>query len=253
MPLVPNKKMNTLLFLSKVPHLCVRSHTQPLRPGNLTNVVQNKVLEEFESMKRIVLFLLIAMTGLSACGSEGTQAIAAAPGSAAAPVAVTEQYEYYYITGNSETELRQQMAAQGIKWDDGKTYDALTTWNVKWDYGYNCGNAGCTVSDFNAAVAITFRYPSWMRTEAAPQDLTLKWDAYMRNLIVHENGHRDMAVQQTEELAAAVAQLPPAPSRGELARQVEQLASAKMAKMNTDQREYDAITIHGTTQGAVFP
>jgi predicted secreted Zn-dependent protease len=204
-------------------------------------------------MKRIILFLMVAMAGLTACGSEGTHASAAPGAPGGAPVAVTEQYEYYYITGSTETELRQQMATQGIKWDDGKTYDALTTWNVRWDYGYNCGNVGCTAADFNASVAITFRYPSWQRTDTAPQDLAMKWDTYMKNLIVHEVGHRDMAVQQTEELAAAVAQLPPAPSRGELAQQIEALATTKMAKLNADEREYDAITIHGTTQGAVFP
>ena len=171
-------------------------------------------------MKRFILFLMVAMAGLTACGSEGTHANAAAPGGGT-PVAVTEQYEYYYIAGQTETELRQQMAANGIKWDDGNTYDALTTWNVRWDYAYNCGSFGCIVDDFNASVAITFRYPSWQRNDAAPEDLATKWDSYMKNLILHENGHRDMAVQQTEELAAAVAQLPPAPSRGELARQVE--------------------------------
>jgi predicted secreted Zn-dependent protease len=189
---------------------------------------------------------------LAACGGGGVQQASAAPADGTG-VSVTEQYEYYTIAGNTAMDLRSQMTANGIKWDDGKTYDALTTWNIKWDYGYNCGTLGCTAANFNATVAITFRYPSWKPTETAPATLVERWDAYMRNLIVHETGHRDMAVERTRDLASEIAQMPPAPSRRELDRQIEQLASVRMAKMNGDQRIYDADTIHGSTQGAVFP
>lgn len=202
-------------------------------------------------MKGFKLFLTIAMTALTACGAGGAQHASAAPGGTG--VSVTEQYEYYPIAGTTETELRQQMTTNGIKWDDGKTYDALTTWNVKWDYDYNCGTLGCVAGDFNATVAITFRYPSWQPTDLAPVTLVEKWDGYMHNLIFHENGHRDMAVQETQDLAAAIAQLPPAPSRRELDRAIEALANTRMAQLNVDERNYDADTIHGTTQGAVFP
>ncbi len=200
-------------------------------------------------MKGSTVFAMVMMTVLTACGAGNAQQAAAAP----TGVTVTEQYEYYQIAGNSETELRNQMTTNGIKWDDGKTYDALTTWNVKWDYGYTCGTLGCTAENFNATVAITFRYPSWQPTDVAPGALVQKWDTYMHNLIIHENGHRDMAVRETQGLADAVTQLPPAASRRELDREVAQLANARMAQMNTDERDYDTETIHGTTQGAVFP
>lgn len=171
---------------------------------------------------------------------------------AAHPV-VTEKYEYYDIAGSNEKEMRLQMSKNGTKWDDGKVYNALTTWNVKWDYDYNCTAKGCTPDLFKARVAITFRYPRWNRPAGAPEPLATKWETYMANLIFHENGHRDMAVEQTAALAAAVEQLPPAPSRAELDRRIETLVNDRMAKMNADEKEYDVVTIHGATQGAVFP
>jgi hypothetical protein len=44
------------------------------------------------------------------------------------PPIVTEKYEYYEIRGGSEQELRDQMSKSGSKWDDGKTYDSVTSW-----------------------------------------------------------------------------------------------------------------------------
>ncbi len=172
--------------------------------------------------------------------------------SAATPV-VTEKYEYYQIKGESERELRAQMSQNGTKWPDGQTYDSLTTWNIHWDYDYNCGAQGCSVEGFNSNVDITFRYPQWADPDTAPEALRNKWDGYMKNLVLHENGHRDMAVQATAELARAVSALPPAPNRTELDRQVKALSTELMAKLDKDEKDYDAVTIHGTTQGAVFP
>jgi predicted secreted Zn-dependent protease len=171
----------------------------------------------------------------------------------ARPVVVTEHFVYYDVSGHTERDVRRQMTKNGTKWDDGKTYDSVTTWNINWDYDYNCTAEGCKAEAFNSTVKVTFRYPKWVTAESAPQTLREKWDGYMKNLVLHEHGHRDMAVEATEELARAVSALPPAPSRAELDRQVKLLSKKMMAKLDSDQIEYDATTVHGTTQGAVFP
>ncbi len=171
---------------------------------------------------------------------------------AAKPV-VTEKYEYYNITGGTEKELRRQMTQNGTRWGDGKTYDSVTTWNINWDYDYNCQAEGCRAEAFNSTVGITFRYPKWVTVDNAPQKLRDKWDGYMNNLVLHEHGHRDMAIEATAELARAVSALPPAKSRTELDRQIKELSKKLMAKLDNDEKEYDVSTIHGTTQGAVFP
>ncbi len=167
--------------------------------------------------------------------------------------AVSESYEYYEIYGDCEKELRRQMTRNGTKWGDGKTYDSVTTWNVDWDYDYKCRSGGCTADSFNSKVKVTIRYPKWVNQDKSSRALRDKWDNYMKNLVLHEHGHRDLAVKAAAGLAHAVSVLPPAPSRSELDRQIEELSNNLMAKMADDQREYDAETIHGTTQGAVFP
>jgi predicted secreted Zn-dependent protease len=170
----------------------------------------------------------------------------------AAP-AVKESYEYYEIRGNSEAQMRSEMCRHGCKWKDGKTYDSVTNWHVKWDYDYNRAPQTCSADSFRATVDITFRYPKWVPTGEVPGPLAAKWDGYMKSLIEHENGHRDMAVMAAAELTRAVANLPPAPTCAELDQAVKSLCHERLKKLNEDAQSYDEITRHGIAQGAVFP
>jgi len=167
--------------------------------------------------------------------------------------AVSEKQEFYEIRGWGEKELRDQMTRQGIAWNDGKKYDSITIWHVKWDYEHERSSQSCSAQAFQATAEITIRYPQWVRTEAAPQELKDKWDGYLANLMEHEKGHRDMVVEAVEDLTRAVAHLPAAPTCAELDRLVRSLCHERMAKLNDEAKEYDAATLHGAEQGAVFP
>jgi predicted secreted Zn-dependent protease len=169
------------------------------------------------------------------------------------PPVVTEHYEYYDVRGDNEKTLRCDMSKNGCRWSDGKKYDSVTTWRVKWDYDYDRGPQTCSAESFKATIDIIFRYPKWVRDDTAPQSLVDKWDSYMKNLIMHENVHRDMAVEAAEELSCSVAALPPVSSCAELDRRVRALYRKQMQKLSADEKKYDAATNHGLTQGAVFP
>ncbi len=210
-------------------------------------------------VKGIIGFILVMMIGVTIFAAEDRVNMASIDKNTGLEIMKTvlpeviEKIEYYEINGQSERELRRQMRENGTKWDDGKTYDSVTSWHIRWDYDYNCTTEGCTPDSFKASVYVTFRYPKWVNTDGAPQPLVAKWDGYIKNLITHENGHRDMAVEATADLQRSVAELRPAPSRYALDREIEALARQRTAKLNADSRHYDAVTVHGTTQGAVFP
>lgn len=173
--------------------------------------------------------------------------------SRAFPPVVKETYEYYEIKGNTEDQLRHEMCRNGCKWKDGRTYDSVTNWQVKWDYDYDRAPQACSADSFRATVDITFRYPKWVRTDDVTGPLTAKWDAYMKSLVEHETGHRDMAVEAAAELSRAVADLPPAPTCAELDHAVRSLCHERLNRLNVDAKEYDEATRHGSVQGAVFP
>jgi predicted secreted Zn-dependent protease len=169
------------------------------------------------------------------------------------PPKVIEKNEYYEIRGKSEKGLRNQMCQNGCTWDDGRKYDSVTSWYWTWDYGSDRASQTCSTDDFSVTLEITIRYPKWVRTGEAPQPLVDKWDGYMKNLTMHEQGHRDRVVDAAAEFSRAVARLPRALSCGERDRQVRALSSEIMAQLNTAQQEYDSDTSHGATQGALFP
>lgn len=166
---------------------------------------------------------------------------------------VTEKYEYYEVCGCSEKELQCDLKQKCFSWNNGKKYDSLTLWDVKWDHGYDRAPQACSTDSFRVTVDIIFRYPKWARADDVPRPLVEKWERYLQNLVIHENGHRDIVVKAANELSQSVAEFPPAPTCAELDRKVRAMCRERMQKMNDDQKVYDEATGHGVTQGAAFP
>ncbi len=169
------------------------------------------------------------------------------------PPLVTERYEYYDINGSSENDLLREMRRKGVAGDDGKRYEANTSWHVKWNYDHTSDTESCSAESFQVTIEIVFRYPKWTRMADAPQALSDKWDNYMKRLIVHENGHRDMVLEAADELSRVVSEIPPAQTCAQLDQEVRRLSRTRMYKLNDDERYYDEATNHGATQGAIFP
>ncbi len=165
---------------------------------------------------------------------------------------VTERYEYYDVHGSSENDVLRELRRKGIAWENGKKYESVTSWHVKWNYGYTTGTQTCSADSFQVTVDVVFRYPKWTGTEDAPRTLAEKWDYYMKHLVMHENGHRDMAVEAAAELSRAVSQMSPPRTCAELDQEVRTLSRTRMNKLNDDERHYDEATNHGATQGAIF-
>lgn len=170
-----------------------------------------------------------------------------------APPVVTEKYEYYEIFGCCEKDLHSDLRQKCVNWKDGRKFDSVTNWKVKSDYGHKRAPESCATDSFIVTVEVVFHLPKWAPTNDAPLSLVKKWDSYMENLMMHEQGHRDRAVEAATELTRSVAELPPAGTCTELDREVQKLYRARMEKLLKDQEEYDDITNHGIAQGAVFP
>lgn len=169
------------------------------------------------------------------------------------PPRVVEKNEYYEIRGSSEKELRKQMLQNGCVWDDGRRYDSVTSWYWTWDYGADHASQTCSTEDFSVTLEITIRYPKWVQDGEAPQSLVDKWNEYMNNLALHEEGHRDKVLDTVAEFSGAVAGLPHGLSCADRDQKVRTLSSEMMAQLNAAQQEYDTDTSHGVTQGALFP
>jgi predicted secreted Zn-dependent protease len=166
---------------------------------------------------------------------------------------VRETYDTYNVRGTSIPELRADLRRNGVRMNDGNIFDALTSWDVRWEYDYDRTGNGCSADDFRTIVDVTIRYPRWISNDGAPAPLADAWDAYLHSLILHEQGHRDIAVAAADGLSRAVAALRPAATCADLDRSVEALGRSSMKQLSLDQRAYDSETGHGALQGAVLP
>lgn len=166
---------------------------------------------------------------------------------------VRETYDTYNVHGTSIPELRAGLSRNGVRMNNGDIYDALTSWDVKWEYDYDRSHGGCSVDDFRAVVDVTIRYPRLVSNDNVPAPVAVAWDDYLRSLIRHEQDHRDIAVAAAERLIRAATALLPAATCADLDRAVEVLGRAFMKQLTLDQQTYDAETNHGAMQGAVLP
>ncbi len=205
-----------------------------------------------------VFFLLIAIAGTVSAGERDldnadVRKVSHVPGNNTVPPVIREKYKYYEVCGCCEKELEGELKQKCIRLNNGKKYDSVTNWKLKWDYGHSQTPGTCAVDSFAVTVDITFQVPKWVRTGDEPRPLVEKWDSYLAKLMMHEKGHRDRTVEAANELTRAVAALPPARTCGELDREVQTLGLAEKNKLLQDQKDYDDATKHGASQGAVFP
>jgi len=164
---------------------------------------------------------------------------------------IKERYEYYDVNGGSIGDLQKQIKENGTKWNDGKTYAAVTNWDIRYDYDVLNDNGRCSVKSAKTDVSIVYHLP---RRIISPSSASLApvWDDYMAHVKVHEFGHKDIAVKTAGEINEALASLGSFPSKKELEREAKRVVNEKLQQMKDAQVAYDARTRHGETQGAIL-
>jgi predicted secreted Zn-dependent protease len=161
-------------------------------------------------------------------------------------------YVYYDIAGATEADIRNQISALGPR-DTFGTWGASTRWTVDWAYSYLNSPAGCSASAVKVQLGVTITLPHWNTPGNAAPRLVENWQRFSSAVLVHEGGHRDLAVAGANELARALTVLPPAASCAEFEQSARSTGDALVHQYNYLQQQYDQSTRHGATQGAVFP
>ena len=165
---------------------------------------------------------------------------------------INESYRYYDVKGTSTDEVRKQMRKNGTKWNDGHVYAALTTWNIKYNYGITKRNGAYVVSSVETNIDIKFDLPRWKPGSTPPAHMASQWDNYSERLIEHENGHRDLAVNAAAEVNKVLSTLGSFSSKQELQQEADRRVKAALDQHKKTQVAYDDHTSHGITQGAVL-
>ena len=190
---------------------------------------------------RTARWLSAILIGLS-CGSAGF---------AHARPSISVKHSFYPVSGNTAGDLKEQMKRNGP--GASKVWgDARTKWQVNWSYGLLPVPGGCRVHKVATSVHVTFTMPRWTTPAAGSPELREQWDKFMKALQRHEDGHKEHGIHAAQEIESGIAGLRPMRSCGEVQNAANTFADNIIEKYKRRDLYYDVLTLHGTTQGAVF-
>ncbi|MBW8882718.1 MAG: DUF922 domain-containing protein [Asticcacaulis sp.] len=151
---------------------------------------------------------------------------------------------YYDVPGADTASVVAFLQAHGpIDSHDQWRGDARTDWHIDWRWPP--GQNGCDTAHVQVTFSGKVLLPRLTDARRMRPDVARAWQHYFDALVVHESGHLRHAYQHMNEVADAVRR--------------QNCAGANAAGMSVIRTlaDYDAVydreTVHGRSQGAVYP
>lgn len=157
----------------------------------------------------------------------------------------------YAVVGATAADLERAVFALGPR-RGGRRFAAYTDWSIVWRYaaspteGDACVGVGACVVEARAVVTL----PMWRPLRATPTRLRERWARWVDALRAHEEGHVRVAAEARAAVQSAIAAVGPLPDSIALHDAVERAAADALARAHRADRDYDAATRDGATQGA---
>jgi len=134
-------------------------------------------------MNQIAIFILLLFT------------LSVTPKPAIAVPIVKLKTGYYLIHGETAIEIRNNIDRKTPIRENGTSYDAHTDWFVQWNYWWEQSNGLCTITKVETRVNIQFILPKMKTSSTLPKLLREKWRTYMKALLRHEDGHKNIGIR----------------------------------------------------------
>lgn len=165
---------------------------------------------------------------------------------------VDETYRYYDIFGDDPIAIRQSMNAQRKLHVKGG-YDAYVSWFLRWRFHYDDDLKGCRIISSSSRLKVKYSLPRLVNLEQKSEQTRIRWQQYYDALIEHEHGHRDWGVKAGIAIEQGLLSMPYYRDCLSLRVEAQRVASNILTKHLRAEKNYDRITRHGATQGAIFP
>jgi predicted secreted Zn-dependent protease len=167
---------------------------------------------------------------------------------------INTKFKYYPIYGKTAAELRQQMNRAGAKdTNENRRYDAVTYWELSWNYRYIHGRNFCKLSSAEVSVNIDTILPQWKENNNNNAALIKHWHLYFTALKRHELVHHRQAINAGQELLENFRNFRTYPNCTKLKQAIEFQAYTVINRYQQQDIQYDLLTDHGGREGAIFP
>lgn len=165
-------------------------------------------------------------------------------------VKISTKYNYYSISGATSEELHAQINQLGPL-QDGSHWAGMTQSRYSFSYQYQQNQASCSLRTVKVQVEIVFVMPRWDGSPGASAELVRRWNSFNSALQTHENGHREIIVQNLKGLYNTLVSL--SPSRcDQLKARLEGIVSKTSEQIDAQNAQYDDQTQHGLKQGTIL-
>ncbi len=188
-----------------------------------------------------------------AVGEQGRAALALANVTPELPpgVFITDDTTRYPVIGATSAELAQQLGI-GRESASDSDYIGLTGTQVRWQFRPFRSDSGCRLAQVAVFVRIVTTLPQWLAPGGTPDSLAQQWTRFLDATLVHERGHRNIALHTAAAILRTLQNVHEAdcPGIGEIA---NLHAHAAWDLGQRRQVDYDIATVHGVTQGSRWP
>ncbi len=161
--------------------------------------------------------------------------------------------DYYLIGGRTASEIRNNIDREKPVRENGAGYDAYTEWFVEWNYWWDQSNDSCTIKKVETKVDVQFILPKLKTSGTLPKVLRQKWETYMKALLRHEDGHKNISVRAANEIESNILNMTSRRTCRKLEIDANHIGNELLKKYRVIEKEYDRKSNHGMNDGAVFP
>lgn len=167
-------------------------------------------------------------------------------------VQTPEITSYYTIFGNTRAQISNQMYQCSPVLSGNSRFSANTEYVLTWSFQYQSSvDDLCTISNARVGLGIAKTFPKWQASNDTPQGLSARWNTFMNNLTIHEEGHAQLDRDYAQQILTSLQNFPPS-ACDTISAGANAKANSIMSALNQANEAYDQATEHGANQGAKF-
>lgn len=197
----------------------------------------------------------VVATTVSKCTPSGLSANTAVPTLNPSANGMTDagtKTSYYTVFGNTKSQIAGQIHSCSPVVSGGARYAASTDYVINWTFQFqNDATGNCLITTANVGVGIGTILPSWQSTPTTSAGTPASWNTFIANLDRHEEGHASLDRQYAGQILNMLQNFP-LTSCDNIQSDANARAKAIVTQLDQANEQYDAITQHGTTQGATL-
>lgn len=221
-------------------------------------------------MSRRGLFLALLSAALVACGPVAgaqTEAGLAPPPSVtrteeevttvgdAVPVRLVRHvyHESYAVAGTTPAAIRASMdSRKPPAFAKDGDHDGVTLWDLKWSFRFDDRRDSCSLAGATVELTVVVLTPELDSSGLTPETRE-RWLAYLDALEAHEATHVGIETDGATALQAYYAEPRSRASCSQLGQELYDRGVGQIGAIVASDRDFDARSGHGGTDGAVFP